>query len=140
MQRTFFAGSSYSEVASDFHSVGGVAFIENVATDKAGAMYVADYVLLQVGNAAFRSNKAESGGAVYLALAVDKETEFRTCVFEGNQASDGGAVYLYTGTGVDIFTDCVFQENFASKSPHRLDCVLRLRLAYTASLSKWNEL
>lgn len=103
--------------------IGGVAFIENVATKGGGAIYLGGNILMQAGHATYRSNTAEFGGAIYVALAVDKLTEFSTCLFEGNQATDGGAVYLYTGTGLDIFTDCVFRDNFASECPDRPECI-----------------
>ena len=87
-------------------------------------MYIADYIQLHVGYATFTSNNAESGGAVYLSLSEGKRAEFIACSFENNQATDGGALYLYTGTGVDIFTECVFRDNFASESPDRAEYLI----------------
>lgn len=93
--------------------------MENVAIERGGAMYIAHNDVLLARNATFRSNKAEFGGAVFFAYVTDQETRFSACSFEGNEAKDGGALYLYTGNGVDIFTDCVFQDNFAGESTNR---------------------
>lgn len=76
-------------------------------------MYIADYGLVKVGHARFLLNNAEVGGGVFLTLVVGQSTNFDKCLFEGNEAKDGGAVYLYTGTGVDVFTECFFRDNFA---------------------------
>lgn len=93
-------------------------------------MYMARYAVLQVGNAIFRSNKAESGGAVFLAIGLGRQAHFTNAFFGGNEATDGGAVYLYTGTGIDIFTECVFHDNYASKSLTHCRILLPLMLAY----------
>lgn len=93
-------------------------------------MYMARYVVLQVDNTIFRSNQAESGGAVFLAIGLGQQAHFTNAFFGGNEASNGGAVYMYTGTGVDIFTECVFHDNYASKSLTHCRIGLLLILAY----------
>ncbi|CAN0450956.1 unnamed protein product, partial [Scytosiphon promiscuus] len=93
-----------------------IAFIDNSASGLGGAMLFQSPDLLQVSGATFRSNEAVLGGAVYLTAVEDKQTAFSACDFEGNLADDGGAFYLYTGPGVDVFTESVFKNNFASKS------------------------
>lgn len=120
------AGSLYSRVDSKLGHIGSVSFIENEATEKGGAIYLSGNVGVQARHATYSSNNAGLGGAIFVVLAEDQRTEFTTCLFEGNQATDGGAVYLYTGTGVDIFTDCVFRDNFASESQDGLDKIYML--------------
>ena len=88
--------------------------MNNSATGLGGAMLAEDSGVLEVSGATFRSNQAVLGGAVYLTAVENKETAFLACDFEGNRAEDGGALYLYTGPGVDVFTESVFYNNFAS--------------------------
>lgn len=76
-------------------------------------MHVNGLQELRFQGVAFESNYASLGGAIYIASTEDRLTEFSACVFEGNVASDGGATYLATGAGVDMFTACLFHDNYA---------------------------
>lgn len=91
-----------------------ITFIDNVASKAGGAMYILGTDHFQVNYTTFRSNKADLGGAIYIASTDGKPTEFSQCMFEGNAASDGGALYLYTGAGVDTITASIFRDNSAS--------------------------
>ncbi|CAN0467506.1 unnamed protein product, partial [Laminaria digitata] len=87
-------------------------FIGNEAGSAGGAMHALGLDSFQVRNATFGWNKAERGGAVFIALSEGKVNEFSNCIFDGNEAEDGGGAYLYSGAGVDTFTSSVFRNNF----------------------------
>lgn len=110
-------GGVHSEAGGDYTYDWSIAFIENNAGGLGGAMHIDEPGLLEVDDAMFKSNRGSLGGAIYIAAADDKHTTFSACVFEGNAAEDGGALYLYTGPGLDIFTESVFRNNYARESP-----------------------
>ena len=103
----------YNEAGSDSSSVGSVTFVRNEAVNVGGALWTARAITLEVSDAAFESNKAGLGGAVYVVATDKKATEFSACKFDDNQATDGGAIYYYTGAGLDICTESVFRRNSA---------------------------
>lgn len=105
------------EAGSDTISSRGISFIENMASKGGGAMYIVGTDLFQVSHTTFRSNRADFGGAVYIASTGGTSAKFSQCIFEGNEASDGGALYLYTGGSVDTITASFFSDNFASELP-----------------------
>lgn len=111
------AGLYDSEADSDMTSSRRTTFFDNTASKGGGAMHIIGTDNFKVSNTMFTSNKADFGGAVYIASTDGKTTEFSHCVFEGNKASDGGALYLYTGAGMDIVTGSIFRGNSASKFP-----------------------
>lgn len=103
----------HSETGATNGSSGSLLFVGNTAVNAGGAMFTTGLDSFHVSNTTFYRNKAKLGGAVYIALASEKASNFSNCMFDGNEGGDGGAVYLYTGGGVDIITSSVFRHNFA---------------------------
>ena len=112
-----FAGALYSNLGGEHSRDRKVAFVENYAVGRRGAMFIEFADVVEVNYSRFKSNEGSLGGAAYIVAAEDKQTIFSECVFENNEAGDGGAVYLNTGPGVDIFTASVFRNNFAGELP-----------------------
>lgn len=117
----FVSGDVHHEAGAEASSVPNIRFVENVARGLGGAIHVNDFEQLVVRGAAFESNRATLGGAMYIASTEARLTEFSACVFDGNGASDGGAVYLATGSGKDTFVTSVFRDNSAGNPPKQFE-------------------
>lgn len=88
-------------------------FDKNQASVDGGAMYIVNPTGLRITDAAFTSNVAGSGGAVHMAAAEDRKTEFIGCNFKGNKAFDGGALYFSISMGDDAIQNSTFVGNLA---------------------------
>ena len=101
----------------------GCSFVDNIATDNAGAISVGEKGRLEIGNeepVLFQGNIAgNSGGALEVETMRDNYgNNIHNSVFKENNAQWGGAVAVYGKSGKSTnmyFKDCTAEGNYASK-------------------------
>ena len=116
-----------------------IVFTDNRALDNGGALSIVNPVELNISDAIFSFNAAESGGAVRVASTSSVTSNFRRCRFERNNATFGGAV-RFDGKGQRTLEDCLFQFNAAGEnSPGGASSVVPNRVNDTKTLTGDND-
>ena len=82
-------------------------------THYGGALRIDELITVDMENCTFTSNKAQSGGAIYVAGNLNA----KNCTFDANwaTANNGGAIYGDTGADITM-TSCVFNDNISKGS------------------------
>lgn len=105
-------------VMCSFH---GSSFLNNMASDSGGAVYLQSDSLLSISSSEFVTNTAAKSGGALLARARSSLT-CSSCTFTSNTARNGpgGAVAMVEGTSASI-TETSFINNMASDSGGAID-------------------
>lgn len=98
-----------------------MSFVGNTALDFGGALSLANPVTLNVSDATFTSNVAESGGAVSVTSTDWAIADFQRCEFESNKGTRGGALY-FNGDGQRLIHDSSLRLNVAGENYQEKAC------------------